>query len=71
MSGMLAMFDLIYLLKYTKEAIDWEAICAWLDRPIAATHLYLMLTYLARSCLIDIPLRGSTNSPYGNDRSAP
>jgi Uncharacterised nucleotidyltransferase len=53
--GMLAMLDLIYLLKYTKEAIDWEAIFDWLDGSIAATHLYLMLTYLARYGLIDIP----------------
>jgi hypothetical protein len=53
--GMLAMLDLIYLLKQTKEAIDWEAMFDWLDGSIAATHLYLMLTYLARYGLIDIP----------------
>jgi hypothetical protein len=53
--GMVAMFDLIYLLKSTKEAIDWEAMFDWLEGSVAATHLYLMLTYLARYGLIDIP----------------
>jgi len=53
--GMLAMFDLIYLLKYTKEAIDWEAMFDWLEESVAAIPLYLMLTYLARYGLIDIP----------------
>jgi Uncharacterised nucleotidyltransferase len=53
--GMLAMLDLIYLLKQTQEAIDWEAMFDWLDGSIAATHLYLMLTYLTRYGLIDIP----------------
>jgi hypothetical protein len=41
------MLDLIYLMKYTKEAFDWEAIFDGLDGSVAAAHLYLMLTYLA------------------------
>jgi hypothetical protein len=53
--GMLAMLDLIYLLKHTKEAIHWDTIFDWIEGSVVATHLYLMLTYLAKYHLIDIP----------------
>lgn len=52
--GIVALLDLIYLMKHTTEAIHWDAIFDWLEDSVAATHLYLLLTYLAKYHLIDI-----------------
>jgi Uncharacterised nucleotidyltransferase len=49
--GMVAMLDMIYLLKRTP-AIDWARILEWLDGAVAARHLYLLLSYLDRRGLI-------------------
>jgi hypothetical protein len=53
--GVVAMADLLYLLRHTPEVIDWEAVFDWLEASVAAAHLYLLLTYLARYQLIDVP----------------
>jgi len=54
--GMVALLDLIYLLKNTKNTLHWEQILDWLDGSVASTHLYLMLTYLDKYQLIDVAL---------------
>ena len=52
--GMVAMMDIIYLLKNTKATLDWDQILDWLHGSVAPTHLYLMFTYLDQYQLIDI-----------------
>jgi len=52
--GMVAMVDMIYLLKNTKDTIHWEQIVDWLHSSVASTYLYLMLTYLVKYQLIAI-----------------
>src|SRR5262249_21348277 len=51
--GLIALVDIIYLLRNTAETLDWERIGAWLDGSAAAPHVYLMLTYLARRQVIE------------------
>ncbi len=46
--------DNIYLLRHTTATLDWERIGAWLDGSVAAPHVSLMLTYLARHRVIEI-----------------
>ena len=53
-SGMVAMLDLIYLLKHTKEALHWEQIIDWLHGSVASTHVYLLLSYLHQYELVNI-----------------
>jgi hypothetical protein len=53
--GLLPVVDMIYLFKGRETAIDWEKILFWLKDSVAATHLYLMLTYLRRHDLITVP----------------
>jgi len=52
--GMVAMIDLIYLLK-TAQTICWSRILDWVDGAIAATPLYLLLTYLDRHGVVELP----------------
>ena len=51
--GMVGMLDLIYLLKKAP-GLRWERILDWLDGSIAATYVYVLLTYLDRHRLVDI-----------------
>jgi len=52
--GTVAMFDLIYLLKHA-QSICWTRILEWVDGAIAATPVYLLLTYLNRHGLVELP----------------
>lgn len=53
--GVIALLDLIYLLKQTKDTLDWERILHWVQGSAAARHLSLLLTYLSHYQLIEIP----------------
>jgi hypothetical protein len=44
--GMIAMVDLLYLLQRTSPGLHWETISAGVHGTVAATHLYLLLSYL-------------------------
>jgi hypothetical protein len=52
--GMVAILDIIYLLKNRQGAVCWEQILGWVRNSVASTYLYVMLTYLDRYKLIDI-----------------
>jgi putative nucleotidyltransferase-like protein len=52
--GLIALLDAIYLLQRTAGALDWGRILAWMERSAAAGSLYLLLTYLDASHLIDL-----------------
>lgn len=51
--GMVAMLDLIYLLKNAR-ALRWERIFDWLGGSVASAYVYLLLSYLDRHQLADI-----------------
>ena len=52
--GTIAMLDVIYLWKNTKDRLDWNEIFDWLSGSVASTYLYLLLSYLDKYRLIDI-----------------
>lgn len=52
--GMIAMLDIIFLLKNTKDTLRWEQILKWFHGLTDPPHLYLMLAYLDKYQLIDI-----------------
>lgn len=52
--GMVAMLDMIYLLRNAR-SVRWEQILDWLDGSVACTPVYLLLTYLDRYGLVDLP----------------
>jgi hypothetical protein len=51
---MVAMLDMIYLLKNVPN-IRWNRILQWLDGGVVAASVYLLLTYLTRHGLIELP----------------
>jgi hypothetical protein len=52
--GMIAMLDIIYLLRNAREHLRWDLILHWLRGSTAALYLSLILTYLQQHHLIDI-----------------
>jgi hypothetical protein len=54
--GLFAILDAIYLLRTAGERIDWGRILEWLRvSPTAATHLYVLVTYLGRHRIAGVP----------------
>lgn len=51
--GMVGMLDVIRLLR-AGTPLRWERILGWIKASRAATHVYLLLTYLARRRLVDL-----------------
>lgn len=52
--AMIAMLDIIYLLKNSQGRLRWEKIVDGSHGPAASAHLYLILTYLHKRRLIDV-----------------
>jgi len=65
--GVIAMLDLIYLLRNTR-AIRWERIFEWLDDSCASTYVYLLLSYLDRHHLVEIE-PGVLGNLFGRQQS--
>lgn len=53
--GMIAVMDLIYLLRHTGGIFRWDTIFEWLEGSSAATYFYLLMSYLDRLNLIFLP----------------
>jgi hypothetical protein len=53
--GMIAMLDTIHLLNKTGNSLRWDLIFAWLKDSIAASYLYLLLSYLQRWECVSLP----------------
>ncbi len=53
--GIISLCDMVLLLKQTQPSLQWGRILGWLERSVATSYLYLMLTYLRRYELIEIP----------------
>jgi hypothetical protein len=51
------LLDAVYLLNAT-DALDWDDLLGWLDNPMAAASLYVMLSYLSRHrlCQAELPI---------------
>jgi hypothetical protein len=52
--GMVGMLDLIYLIR-SSPALRWKQIVEWLDGSVACAHVCVLLSYLDRHELVDIP----------------
>jgi hypothetical protein len=52
--GLFALLDIVYLLKRSSPPIRWEAIFNWVKDSAAGTHLYLVLSYLAKNGIIEL-----------------
>jgi hypothetical protein len=46
--------DIIYLLRRAQQNIRWDAIFEWVQGSVAATHLYLVLSYLNKNKVVDL-----------------
>lgn len=44
--GLFAFLDTIFILRAAPQSIRWDAIFDWVSGSVAATHLYLLLSYL-------------------------
>lgn len=53
--GLIALLDAIYLLQRTAETLAWDRLLTWLEGSAATAPLYLLLTYLQASHLVDLP----------------
>jgi hypothetical protein len=53
-SGMVAMLDVIYLLKNIDAKLDWGKILTWMHGSVASAYVYLLLSYLHQYELIRI-----------------
>jgi Uncharacterised nucleotidyltransferase len=54
LGGLFALLDTIYLLQRTAEVLDWGRLLTWLHGSVAGAPLYLLLTYLDASQLVDL-----------------
>jgi hypothetical protein len=52
--GLFALLDIVYLLKRASHPIRWEAIFNWVEHSVAGTHLYLVLSYLAKNGIVEL-----------------
>jgi hypothetical protein len=52
--GIIALFDMIFLLQEAGQRLDWEKILSWLPGSMAATPLYLLLSYLSQAEVIQL-----------------
>jgi hypothetical protein len=52
------LLDAVYLLNATDHTLDWDQLLGWLDNPMAAASLYVMLSYLSRHslCQVEAPI---------------
>jgi hypothetical protein len=57
--GMVAMLDLIYVLSRSGSRFDWDRVLGWLEGSRSARYVYVLVTYLARHRLIEVPARVS------------
>jgi hypothetical protein len=52
--GMTVMLDMIYLFR-KNQSVRWDRILEWLEGGAASASVHLLLTYLARSRLVEVP----------------
>ncbi len=47
-SFVIPLLDAVYLLKASRQTLDWDGLLAWLDNDMAIASLYIMLAYVCR-----------------------
>jgi hypothetical protein len=52
--GAIPMLDAVYLLRATPD-ISWPTVLAWLKQSVAAPSVYVLLAYLDRESVVDVP----------------
>lgn len=52
--GLVAMLDVLYLLRQTGAMVRWDQLLTWLEGSAAAISITLLFTYLVRAGLIDL-----------------
>jgi Uncharacterised nucleotidyltransferase len=52
--GVVAMLDMIFLLRGAHRGLDWDRLLHWLDGSVSASHVYLILSYLKQYDLVKI-----------------
>ena len=52
--GLFPFLDIIYLLRKAQRKIRWETILKWVQDSVAATHLYLVLSFLNQNNIFDL-----------------
>jgi hypothetical protein len=52
--GLFPLLDIIYLLRRAQQNIRWDEIFKWVQDSVAATHLYLVLSYLNKNKITDL-----------------
>jgi Uncharacterised nucleotidyltransferase len=52
--GLFALLDIIYLLKRNSHHLRWDTIMNWVQDSLAATHLYLVLSYLDKNNIVEL-----------------
>jgi len=71
--GVVALLDVIYLLRQTAGTLNWARLLDWLEGSAATAPLYLLLSYLDANQVVDLPpdilhnlsLRQSVLGPVG------
>jgi putative nucleotidyltransferase-like protein len=53
--GVVALLDVIYLLRQTAGTLNWAHLLDWLEGSAAAAPLYLLLSYLDANQVVDLP----------------
>ena len=49
-----ALLDIIYILRKAQRDVRWNLIFKWVQSSVAATHLYLLLSYLDENDILDV-----------------
>jgi hypothetical protein len=52
--GLFALLDMIYILRKAQRDVRWNLIFKWVQSSVAATHLYLLLSYLDENDVLDV-----------------
>ena len=52
--GLFGLLDIIYLLRESRQTLEWNTILDWVQGSVAGTHLYLLLSYLQKNEIIDL-----------------
>lgn len=52
--GLFALLDLLLILRKLQHRIRWNVILKWINNSVAATHLYLLLSYLRATEIFDV-----------------
>lgn len=53
--GAVQLFDMVLLIKNHNNGLNWEKIIAWVNNTASASYIYLLLSYLNKRNILNIP----------------